>query len=97
MVSHRGTSGRALTTAGSSRSSGEGTRPFDHAQVGHGWGRAGLRWMQRTDSSSVSPLRLRSEHSLAPRKWPLRSSSGICCIAMPAGLTACEINSVKFL
>src|SRR3979411_1790927 len=33
--------------------------------------------MQRTDSSSsVSPLRLRTERSLAPRRWPLRNSSG---------------------
>src|SRR3979490_341652 len=52
--------------------------------------------MQRADSSSsVRPLRLRTARNLAPRKCPLRNSSGI---AWPVRTLCmlCEINSVKF-
>ena len=45
------------------------------------------RWMQRAESSSsVSPLRLRIERSLAPRKCPLRSSRVIGIGASGGGL-----------
>ena len=63
------------------------------------------RWMQRDDNSSrVSPLRLRMDRSLAPRKCPLRKSVGMAVLVIGTARPPrcekrrlCEINSVKFL
>ena len=63
--------GRWNTAARSSSSSADGMRlPLSIMLKYETEGaRRGLRWMQRAESSSsVSPLRLRTERSLVPRK-----------------------------